>query len=314
MEAQIKRNLVQFTTWLCLAALTGALLGCSTGRRVTEPQELGQRAFPSVGSQPQAQKETMGPTEPYGPPVPEQLPDYGPQPIQSRAMVLVLGPGMARAFSYIGVLEALRANQIPIAAIVGSEMGALMGALYLTSASVNQFEWKVLKLKEDFFVTRSLLGDSKIRSELGGTFLQWIQQNLGPKAASDSSIPIYFGAQSKRGFFEIIHEGSLARQVEQSFRGGGSVRSVAEQWTFLIDFARSLNLGPTVAINVLEERDSSRVKGRLEKADLVIRPEMPGIGYLDFHKKTEAAFRGKNAIIQNIADIKRQVEGAFVRE
>ena len=50
-----------------------------------------------------------------------------------RPIVLVLGPGMARGFAFAGVLRALNEAKIPIGAVIGTEMGALVSALYADS-------------------------------------------------------------------------------------------------------------------------------------------------------------------------------------
>src|SRR5262249_31363988 len=90
--------------------------------------------------------ETMGPAEGYGraddgtPGVP-----YGPEPMQVRAVTLVLGPGMARGLASVGALRALVEAKIPIAAIYGAEMGSLVAALYAADSNINHFEWALLK-------------------------------------------------------------------------------------------------------------------------------------------------------------------------
>lgn len=47
-----------------------------------------------------------------------------------RPVQLVLGSGGARGLSFVGVLEVLRAEGIPVSSVIGSSMGALVGAAY----------------------------------------------------------------------------------------------------------------------------------------------------------------------------------------
>ena len=52
-----------------------------------------------------------------------------------RPPVLALGGGGARGFAHIGVLEVLERERIPVRAIAGTSMGAVIGAMYLVYGS-----------------------------------------------------------------------------------------------------------------------------------------------------------------------------------
>ncbi len=265
--------------------------------------------------------EVMGPPEIFGPPL-EVGPVYGPEQAQTKPIVLVLGPGMARGFAFVGVLEALNEKKIPIGAIFGSEMGALIGALYATSSSINQFEWNVMKLKEGLFLAHSLLGGQKVHLASGGSLAKHIQQAFGDKRASDASIPIYIGAASNQGAFEVLAAGNLAQMVQSSLAfsvsraalSSGPHEKQIQGWEQLIAYAMAQNLGPVVVVDVLSSKDSSSSGHSVGLEVLHIRPDLTGISYLDFNRKTEAAFRGKSAIIQNTEEIKHRVGGLLIRE
>ena len=49
---------------------------------------------------------------------------------KKRNLALVLSGGSARGLAHIGVLEVLEENHIPIDAVVGTSMGALVGGIY----------------------------------------------------------------------------------------------------------------------------------------------------------------------------------------
>ncbi len=300
--------------WLALIPIGLVTFGCSTARQINSDYSLDRATQSSEVFKTEQSAVVMGPPEVFGPPVPDSSPVYGPEPVPVRPLVLVLSPGMARGFAHIGVLEALSENKIPIAAILGTEMGALVGALYATSSTVNQFDWKVLRLKEEFFLSRSILGGYNSRSQVGSELVGAIQQVFSNKKLTDVLIPMYIAAPSKFGTFELLKDGALSRVVEQSLGGAWSNSSMDSQWTVLINYARSLNLGTVMIVDVLNAKDSGRVTKSLESADLEIRPDLTGIGYLDFNRKTEAAFRGKNAIAQKIEEIKRQVGRKDSRE
>jgi len=54
----------------------------------------------------------------------------------SGGLVLALGGGFSRGFAHLGVLDVLQQEQVPISAIVGTSIGALLGAAYADGISV----------------------------------------------------------------------------------------------------------------------------------------------------------------------------------
>ncbi len=62
---------------------------------------------------------------------------------------LVLSGGGARGLSHIGVLKVLEAARIPIDAIAGTSMGAIVGGLYATGMSAAELERELLQVKWD---------------------------------------------------------------------------------------------------------------------------------------------------------------------
>ena len=66
-------------------------------------------------------------------------------PFDSEAgVVLVLSGGGTKGFAHLGVIETLELNDIPIVGIVGTSMGALMGALRASGYSTKDMH-RILK-------------------------------------------------------------------------------------------------------------------------------------------------------------------------
>jgi len=295
------------------------LQGCASARKV-RPSEGENR--PSTPTQVQG-GEPMGPPETYGPLVPPAPPSYGPEPVQVHPVVLVLGPGLARGFTYIGVFRALKDAKIPVGAILSTEMGSLVGTLYALSSSVNQFEWGLQKFKEDIFVEKGgFLLKSKEGPSEGKKFEAQLRQVFEKKDLSQAKIPIKVGIQSQdTGIVMVLDKGNTAQAVRAAlaapriFTAGswldsrGEIKAVSAGATrpFLINEAKSLGIGPVIVVDVLSEAESAIALDELKTADLIIRPDVTGISYMDFQKKTDAAFRGKNAIIQHMTEIRRLV-------
>ncbi|MFC1658022.1 patatin-like phospholipase family protein [Candidatus Omnitrophota bacterium] len=63
-------------------------------------------------------------------------------------VALALGGGGARGYAHIGVLKVLKAHSIPIDLIVGTSMGAIVGAAYCLNPDLEALEEKLLALIE----------------------------------------------------------------------------------------------------------------------------------------------------------------------
>ncbi|MBU6376029.1 MAG: hypothetical protein KGQ59_08545 [Bdellovibrionales bacterium] len=74
----------------------------------------------------------------------------GPQPQETKEVLLIIGPGMANALSGIGVIRALSEEGIKISGIVGVEFGAFVAISYATASSLNQMEWPILQFKKEW--------------------------------------------------------------------------------------------------------------------------------------------------------------------
>lgn len=76
------------------------------------------------------------------------------------SVALVLGGGGARGLAHIGVIKVLNSHSIPIDVVVGTSMGAIVGAFYCLKPDINFVENKLLELVsrpeikklEEFFI------------------------------------------------------------------------------------------------------------------------------------------------------------------
>src|SRR5260370_12926661 len=53
-------------------------------------------------------------------------------------VVLALGGGFSRGFAHLGVIEVLEQERIPIAGIVGTSIGSLLGAAFADGIAIRQ--------------------------------------------------------------------------------------------------------------------------------------------------------------------------------
>jgi len=261
----------------------------------------------------------MGPPELFGPTPPEEQPAYGPDPIQAKAVVLVLGPGMARGFAHVGVFRALKEARIPIAAVYGAEMGAWAGALYGFSSTLNEFEWMIMRFKEDVFLDRGgFLGKFSDKVSTGGKLQDELDRVLGRKDLDAARVPVKIGLMAAETRATILAEkGEAAPAVRAAladprlftpgeWNGVASVAATPVKPYWVME-AKNAALGPVIAVAVAPDAELGAGAAELQYADLVIRPDLKSIGPMDFQKRTDAAFRGKGAILKEMPEIRRLV-------
>lgn len=315
------------------AAVFVLLVGaCSSPEKKSIPGAHGSEAGVSTETQPlsgAAPLPTATPVaEVYGPPEPAPVstPEaYGPEPVQLRAVVLVLGPGKAHGFAHAGVLRALAEARVPIGAIYGSEMGALVGALYGTKETIHAFDWELQRFKDEVFQDQAgflsgLIGGGRSAAGVGPKFEQLTAQVFAGRDLKDARIPIWIGAvEPPGGPSRYARSGSLARAVVSAAKAPSLDRP------FPVEEAKSLGLGPVVVVDAAEDEprigtsDAEQRAGQemalarkagaaeLRDADIILRPDLRGLGYLDYSKRSEIAFRGKQAAQERIAEIRRLV-------
>ncbi len=303
--------------------------GCASTRNSSRPFEPTPHA-PAERGVGELNPEIMGP--------PESQPAYGPEQPEKTPLTVILGPGMARSFAAAGVLRALAENKIPVGAIVGTETGALIAALYSIDAKINGFEWRMMKFKNDAFVSSGILsrflkspGFSSKKLEVA------LERVFGATDLAKSKVPTRVSFRnSKTGEFYFLGEGETAKLLLAALSGpdwrdpanwqGAPAESAAFSRPFPVSEAKTLVGGPVLVVDTMISTPSessaadadaekklflsmqkSKLGARqdLEQADLVIRPQLTGIGYRDYHKRSEAAFQGKRAAIEAMPQIRR---------
>lgn len=145
---------------LCLSSLV--MTGCQTFKK-TPSREGETKVPPSLRPSTPVETRTDEGTPPSssGFATRDEVPVAKAPPVEKPRLALILGPGGARAFAHAGVLQEIHRTQLPIQFIAGLEMGALPAALYATKPQAFEAEWQMMKLKDEDFVRRSLMGGSQ---------------------------------------------------------------------------------------------------------------------------------------------------------
>ncbi len=304
------------------AALFFVFLALSCAHTRKEESNEARLSHPSEKS-----GETFGPPEPYGP-----------EPLKTSPLVLVFGPGLARGFAYVGILKALAEEKIKVGAIVSTEFGGFISIFYTLSGTINEFEWSMQKVPDavlmpqgSSFVNKIL----KLKKNHEG-IKKTLFNIFGHKKITDGKTPIrLIFEKDQSGDLVSINEG-LAFELASAALAvpgylpafpieGVGLLSAGKTQPFPVSEAKALGIGPVVVIDLLSPEDQSiknesdeifkyfaqaseSKKSGLSEADFIFELEMNGIGYLDFSKRSEIIFKGKDFVSKNIKKF-RQLSG-----
>lgn len=294
------RDCVREWTW-CLVVV-GLLLGsvsCSTS----------EKRYGNAGPE-----QGFGPQQPMPSDAPQPESPFGPTDAGVvRPLTLVLGPGLAKGFAYAGVLKTLEEQKIPVSAIVGTEAGGWIGAIYALSSGVNSFEFSITKFKEDVFFESKLFG--KPEPSEGKKFTDMMNGVVGGKDLSQGrKRVILVGQRQGDGRVVMMEKGPAARAVRAVMSApalfkdadwmGERIVAANGGRPFAVLEARAIAQGPVVVVSVLTKDEAKAFDADLKQADAVIWVNTAGIGYFDFDKRSEAVFRGKNAVQSELTNLR----------
>lgn len=273
----------------------------------------------------QAPAEVAGPPE--APPPPAEPPPPAPE---AAKLCLVLGPGMAKALAQASVLEAIRKAQIPVHCVVGTEMGAVVGALYAhANGSTNSLQWQLFKFTKDNYLNFSVLSlrdpkssGRKLHDFLRGVFREKKIEELPLPFAtvaldSERDSPLNF----ERGDLVDALSATLALpgifdpwKIESGAFVSGAVSSPAP-----VELARKLGGNFFVLIDVVDDQDGAKQATRFQKAfspvrnllklqrkeaSFVVYVKAGAIAFDDFDRQGEILAAGARAAEKSVPELK----------
>jgi NTE family protein len=264
--------------------------------------------------------------------------------MRKRKVGLALGGGAARGLAHIGVLEVLQKEGVPVDMIAGTSAGAAIGALYAQGKDASQI--KALAIKMGRMQLLSLVDLALPRSGFveGTRIKNLLKSIIGDIKFSDLSIPLACVATDIRSGEEIvINDGSVLEGVRASISIPVIFSAVKWQDRYLVDgglvnpvpvkTVREMGADFIIAVNVISDMGNrtrrakkvkqpgmfqvmlqsiyiatySVVRSSLERADIVIEPQLTNIGYGDFHRIRDCISQGELAAQESISRIKKQL-------
>jgi NTE family protein len=253
---------------------------------------------------------------------------------KKKNVTLVLGGGSARGFAHIGVLKVLERERIPIHHIVGSSMGALIGAAYALGIPLDVLEEKALKFKindllDPTIPRMGLLSGDKLEAVIKGM--------IDHKSFEDCKIPLTVVASAIETNEEIAFKhGNLVKIVRASCSWPGIFNPVRIDGKLMVDggiknsvptkLARQHNPDYMIAVdvgfcvkygkmhNIFDMLlQSFQIMGhelnqyQASEADIGISVDLGDIDQAAFHRAKEAIAKGTLAAESKIDLIKSQI-------
>ncbi len=236
---------------------------------------------------------------------------------------LALGGGFARGFAHLGVLQVLEQNRVPISCIAGTSVGSILGAAYVSGASLARIiaTCRTLRFRDIARWRVSRLGLAS-NHRLGDL----IERVFESRQFEDLQIPLAVVATDlNTGEPVSLTHGSLIDAIRAScaFPGlfepveigtrcladGGLVAPVPTRAardlgaTVVLGVSVGIQDGyrgaPTNIFQVVSRAVSAAQKHQLEvwerHADLVLRPNVQSLAWDDFDRADEAIEAGAAA-------------------
>jgi len=252
------------------------------------------------------------------------------------AIGVALGGGFARGIAHIGVLKVLEEEGIPVRAITGTSVGALIGACYCSGLSIPEMEQVAHVSRFTTFARWTVSRNGFASSDRMASFLT---RTLKVRTFEELRTPLGVTATDfNTGEGVVFHSGSIVDPVRASCSYPGMFLPVEIRGRYLVDGM----LSHPVPTRPLREMGANRVlavhlKGTWanggaprhlfdvigqsfaiaqdamsslwrEAADLVIEPNVAGFGYDDFKRADELIHAGEVAMRQALPEVRKWLE------
>lgn len=256
-------------------------------------------------------------------------------------VALVLGGGGARGLAHIGVLRVLKEEGIPIDIIVGTSVGALIGALYATNREVEGIEsmrddigWSKLVSLSSFSPVKLLSLKNIFNSQ---KMEEYIASSIENRRFDELKITFAcIASDIQTGERIIFREGPVAPAVRASASIPGLFKPVEYRHRLLVDggivdnvpvdIAKMLGADIIIAVvvsgdftdynisnillilaQVIAIQGNQLMDSQLKNADVVIQPQVGDVSIMDLNRGDECVEAGVIATRKNLSKIKRLI-------
>lgn len=276
--------------------------------------------------------------QPEPPPVTKEPPAAEiPKPLPPPKMALVLGGGAVRGFAHVGVIKVLEAQGIIPDMVVGTSAGSVVGALYAAGYSGFELQKIAFKLEEDSVGDWIIPDRGFIKGEALQNFINKAVREKPMEKLKKPFAAVVTDLQS--GEMKVFSRGNTGQAVRASSSIPGVFQPVSISGHEYVDgglvspvpvnAAKSLGADVVIAVDISGKPKYRNIEGLTDillqtfgimgqaissretrEADVLIQPNMAGIGPADFARKHEAILEGEKAAQAALPLIRRKLQEA----
>ncbi len=242
-------------------------------------------------------------------------------------IALVLGGGAARGYAHVGVIKTLEANGIRPDIIVGTSVGSVVGALYAAGYSGFELQRLALAMDDAMVSDWSLPDRGFIKGEALQNYVNTVLSNRPIEKLARTLAIVATDLQT--GEAVVFRSGNTGMAVRASSSVPGVFQPVRINGHEYVDgglvspvpvsIARSLGADVVIAVDVSNKPRNGRTASSLDvllqtfnimgqsiashellQADVVIRPNIDGVGGTDFQGKHLAILEGEKAAAESL--------------
>ena len=252
---------------------------------------------------------------------------------RKKKAALVLGGGSARGMAHIGVLKVFQQENIKFDLVVGTSIGAFIGAYYALGKDIRGAEEIALKFNVNENLDISLPPSMGLIK--GNRIYHLIKSMLDDKMFSDVKTPFaVVAADIERGEEVVFTEGPLADAVRVScsypgifvpHRMGGRLlvdggilntvpanvaRRMGADIVVAVDVGFCVQVGEiknifSIILQTYQIMGDELNRYQARQADVVLRPNLAGIDQLAFAKAKMAIESGERIATEKLSEVKR---------
>jgi len=242
---------------------------------------------------------------------------------QTLHIALALGGGAARGFAHVGVIKALQAHGIHPDIVVGTSVGSFVAALYASGYDGAQLQQVAHQFEESSIKDWALPS----RGVLKGTALQdFVNRKVDGRAIEVLPRKLAIVATDlQSGDMMVFERGNVGLAVRASSSVPGLFRPVAIGTHEYVDgglvspvpvrVARRLGADVVIAVDISQRPADQSTAGELDivlqtfaimgrviareeldAADIVLAPDLSGVGSTDFSAREAAIRSGERAV------------------
>ena len=283
------------------------------------------------------------PVEPAAPSRSEAPADSQPEAPRTRPprIGLALGGGAARGFAHVGVIQVLEQQGFLPDLVVGTSAGSLVAALYASGRNGAELEQAALRMEEaaitdwtlPLFNRGLLRGDALARyvnAQVQGKPIQDMKRPLGIVATdlangqgvlfqrgdtgtavrASSAVPAVFSPVAIGGR-EYVDGGLVAPVPVQQARQMGA------EFVIAVNISSPPDGNPTsdtfkVLMQTFDIMGQTINRYALSEADLVIKPELRGVGSADFSARQRSIAAGRAAMQAALPRLRERLQARRV--